>query len=801
MKSKVPWINDASKTGLAFRQYASLIVITITIVLCIFSDIIRGMVWLYTLFLVMGLGISIWLVGRKDRFTVAFALAPAIGYACISILGSWLVALDFPVSTWANSLSVAFISFNLLLFVIWKRKNSVTLTQVQWKTVLNDLSLGYLGIIVAILPVVIGGMKFSTFRGNPDDAHNYMSMAFYLTYMPFSGQTNINLLFQKNPALYLGGKLLYTRWGSSMLMAYASFIAHVPIYRFDFAFSVLPFGLLLIPVYKTLKETRLGNILSMLLALGISTGYYEQVIVDMRAVAHSTGLPVLFALVFFIVRIWDNRDDLVSRWSTYLGEIIILVLLITALFALYPEILLIMGLGILIAVPYYILQKTIQLRKALLISLSGVCAAFIIYFTMPFQLKFFLVQVGAAGAIGDQSWISIFYSWLFDDFPDGAWGLNPYQLNRLLISIFQSYAYVLSVILVVAWLFFIVGRARMETIHQISGFIITGAGIFALYFYIHRGYWQIGKIVTYIYPFAIIFAAFIPYVIRDIKFPTSTSIFYNISQYLIFSWIILFVSTSAYRFLIVEQGSEYPFYLKFTGHTVENYHQIYNWEIEPFLHVVRTEPRTVIWLAGNTAYEDILWGLSLPPNNSVFNTNPITGSVTSTIEPSLAYLSRNIPDYLIISNDIEQWNKDLEFVPVLSDQEFSLIKLSHQLPHSPMLIGLRNSPQYYHPYHQDFWVGTEGWLEFLSPGNCEATITSNSLIANHSSDINLAVTALPANETRNFTIKNKGIVDIPIPLQKGYNFISLQVVNVVDAVTWEPTIYFPDMHINYNCSS
>jgi len=782
-----------------FIQHNYWIIIVLGIAaLSLVSDVFSGVVRAYTLFLAMGFGFSLWLISPNGRMTLAPAFAPIIGYSIVSVFGSWLVMLDLPVKEWTASYTVVVVLLNLLFALAWIKKNPSWENQIAWKSALNDLSIGYFAIILIILPVVIGDMRFSTFRGNQDDAHNYMSMAYYLAGTKFSLHENLEMLFQLNPALYLGGLVLSTRWSSSMLMAYSSIVAGIPIYRFDFAFSTLPFALLMAPIYKTLKEIGLDVRFLFFLVIGISAGYYGQVVLDSRAVSYCTSLPVVLAFVILLARIWDDGESTFKGLPIYLGELLLLTIFILALFVLYPEILTILGLGIFIGALYYVLYKSFQIKKTILLFLSAAFSALIIYITLPIYIKFLVQQI-----TGSQNmyvpWHMHFFAWIFYDFPAGLWALNPYQINEALSPIIQFYAYVLTVILIVTWGVLIFRRSEANTMVQMSGFIMTAGAILFAYMYFRGQYWQAGKMFTYVYPFTMIFVAFIPHELKALKLPKFPASLHLILEALILCWLALVAGSSVYRFVIVARGTTYPFYLGGTGHGFEDYKLIYNWDIQSFMDILK-KPDTVVWLASDSAAQDIIWSLSMDPEIKVFNTHPIIGNAAQAIALNQTFLSTNLPDYLIVSNDIWNWNKNTsQITPILFDQEFSLINIARKLPDVPLLIGMRNDPTYH--YNGDYWIGQEGWLVFLSPAKCEAIFSGDALTVDEYPSLDILIDSEPFNKGTVVSLVDKQPFQFPVLLEEGYNFVPIKISEgfLQDSQSWTPVAYFQNMTINYTC--
>ena len=769
-----------------------------------FNDIVRGIIWIYTLFLLMGIGIAIWLISPNNRFEIVPAIAPIIGYASISIMGSWLVVLDWPVLLWANSLTIILVATNVVLLALWVKNNLTRVRQLDWQLACNNISLGYFAVGLVILPVAIGDMKFSVFRINPYDAQNYMAVAYFLENTPFSRRFDIEMLLGVNPALYLANFLLHFRWATSMLMAYTSILAQIPLFRFDFAFSAFPFTLLLAPVYKIFKNTNLGNWQAFMLAAAITAGYYAQVALDSRAVSFCTSLPIALSLIFLIARIWDDSTNSFMGMPAFIGEIILVVLFVTALITLYPELLFVLAPGAMVCGLIYSIHRVIQFKKVILIAISGALAFLIIYITLPMYLDFIRGQFNVSTDLY-VTWHEAYFSWIFHDFPIGIWGLNPYQINGFLSFILLGYASILCLMLIGAVGVLLTRLSSIKnTIAQLSGCIAIGGAIVFAYLYMNEQYWQAGKAFTYSYPFFMIFAAFIPASLKEIPPSKFSPALNNLIQRLTQTWLILMVGTCIYRFFIVSYGMEYPFYLRPSGHTPETYPATYNWEIQQFRDIVTEQRGPVVWLSTDSAFQDMIWDLSMPFDAKVFNVFPVIGYGNLQVtEFNLANLSNNLPDYLIVSNSIWLWNNEPSSLqPFLQDQKFALIKLSRQLPNAPLLIGIRNDLFKLDTSHKKYWVEgmDKGWLVFLSPGECLATLTARSVISDGPPDIMLTTNALPANQTTEVMAKDREQIQIPIPLKQGYNFATIQIKESEGISPFATSITFSSLKIMYTCA-
>jgi len=172
----------------------------------------------------------------------------------------------------------------------------------------------------------------------------------------------------------------------------------------------------------------------------------------------------------------------------------------------------------------------------------------------------------------------------------------------------------------------------------------------------------------------------------------------------------------------------------------------------------------------------------MPKTARVYNVNPFAGSsgaVIDTTDLTLAHITTGIPNYLVISNRFWSLNSPaMRVKPILSDGEFSLIKIPAPLSSRPLLIGMRNDLFYLSWAPEDsFVLKKQAWIEFLSPAKCQGELSAQvTLSPQGDSKVGFMVASQPAGQEEKFPATLPGRVEIPFSLAVGYNLVSVQVL-------------------------
>ena len=214
-------------------------------------------------------------------------MAPAAGFAITSLISTYLILLDFPVHVWFVFYVLFWVIINAVFFLYFVLRNS-------WKSV-GSLPLGknmiwlLSGIsvtaIVVALPMLLGGLQFTTLRGNGVDDFNYITMARYLDQEPYSWKNiaSTSDLVEKDISYPLAARLLSTRWTTSAVLAYTAHVANMPIYEFEYPYTLLFFIMSFGPDILIGRSLDLSSFMSFSVALMVCTGFWAQFVLDIRA--------------------------------------------------------------------------------------------------------------------------------------------------------------------------------------------------------------------------------------------------------------------------------------------------------------------------------------------------------------------------------------------------------------------------------------------------------------------------------------------------------------------------------------
>jgi len=754
-----------------------------------YSDIIRGSLLVFSVFFLIGIGPALFLFSPNQRSDYAVAFAPVIGFALMAIIGSWLVVMDLPVQKWTPGGTTSLLVVSGFLILLWRKNFPSEWQAINGWRLFNEFGLACGVVLLIIAPVAIGGLKFSVFRGNQGDARNYMSMAAFLNSIPFSARAARQVLFDTNPALLWAVSFLHTRWATSMLMAYAVKVSQIPLYRFDFAFTSLPFALVFAPLRVYLRSYSMHPCNAFLLALSVSAGYYAQVVQDSRAVSYATAVPVIIVFVLLVARILDDECFYYKNQPVYFGEGLLLVILVTALFLLYTEFFVLLIFGMALSVLYYFTKGILPLKKFFLILAFSVTGILLVASTIPLYIKFFISQI-----IGSQqlfvNWHLAFFPWIFEDAPAGIWGLNPYQLAPLLSLFLQGAGWVLMFFLFAGFVhLFIVGN-KVSNIFRLSALLTLGGMIIFAYAFFRNQLWQAGKFITYLYPFLILYMGLIPSIFKEIHLPKTFSRFPKFLQVGITLWLVSQAALGGYRFFVTAKGFEYPYHVRYAGHTYKTYATKYAWNVSSFLEKIQSVENPEIWVSTDDIFSDNFWALILNQKARVLVTQP-TMDQANTLELLFNSSLLAPPDFIIMSNSAWDSNKredaDWKTSPILyQDERYSLVQTRRQYPEHVMLIGMRSDPYFIQiQVIPEFVIsniasGNTASLVFLSPKACHVSISAEAFIYPHkSAEAILQVDSYPANKHPQIEIQDTQNIQILVDINKGYNFLPFKITSPV----------------------
>ena len=413
-------------------------------------DVGLAIIYLYVCLFTLGIGPALLVFGIGNTWDKLLGVAPAFGLLLITLVGTYLVLLDYPVEIWAfpilmiGAIGSLFFAFNVI-----KGKKYLGY---QYRKHLMVFLAGLLIVIASlILPMIIGGLNYTVLRGNGTDSFNYITMAGYLLHEPYSFifHSTIDTLINKNASYVLAQSLLSTRWSTSMLLAWSSSITHLPLYSLEFGFTTLFFIMNYGLSFNIARDLRLSPIYALLVAVSVCIGCWGQVLLDVRAMSQISAFPVF---LFFVYVLNDIETELINS----LKKQLLLGFTFTALIFLYVEIIPTILLGVIIFLLIQFLHKRYSVHRLFKYWLAVLTIGLSILPAAKYLLNFLSGQAKYA-MYGKNNWHHAYFPWLYKKVLIGFWGMN-YATDsighHLILSIFLTILAALLSIALLLILFF-----------------------------------------------------------------------------------------------------------------------------------------------------------------------------------------------------------------------------------------------------------------------------------------------------------------------------------------------------------
>jgi hypothetical protein len=732
-------------------------------------DVFRGSVLLFLLYFILGIGPALLLQSKDGRTWLALAIAPALGFCVVSVLGSWLILLNFPVTAWGQLLVLVLAVPNLYICMIYARKNlRGTVLLPDQKDIISLVLVFILTLIFSLLPVALGGLKLSAMRGNPDDANNYMAMALLLKNIPLSlaRSEGVSWLFNQNPIYPWAAHIISdTRWTTSAVLAWGSQVSGIPIYRFDFAFSALCYALLVGPVFALARFMKLSHFYSALVSLCVGLGFYAQLVLDIRALSEITAFPVMLLLILMIVDILDG-----NRQKT---RYILVAFSTAALMFLYGEIFSTLGVGLGLFFIYCLVRQRAAIMKMIGLAISMILGVITAWISQPQLFYFFFGQIKYS-IITTRDWYKYFFTWLFNDYSAGPLGLSPFHFDILPLRIFFSIiGGFLIVILVMIMIYTLLRRDALLAEVINSSFTFGGLLIFG-YFCLSQQLWQAGKGFTYGYPFfMLVMAGGLKTVLlsRKSSTPYITTLL-SALKILILMWFAGQVLLGPYRVINSIAGYDYPYSIVDGKNNPTAYIKKYDWDIKPYLDIFNQQKPSV-WISANYQLEEFL-EMELQEGASLVSTSLASGPYPLI---DLPIPTNHPPDFMLVSKDrLPYLDERLKELVVNENQLFVLIKPSLQMLNTPFLVGMKSYKNgqilTQETQGKDGLMIDGGSLEFYSPRQGNVLIHADIFDKNGNPYLGntIQIRSYPGSQVQELKISQNSI-SIEISAQRGLNII------------------------------
>ena len=658
------------------------------------SDLFRGSLLVIVVFCLIGLLPAIFIFLPERKPANILAISPVLGFCFVHLIGAVLTRLDITVSNWTWIFTFLWVIISLGIIFYFHIKTPCQFNKLDWHDFQFVLG-GFLSVILlSLTPIIIGGLKFSVFRGNVDDANNYLGMASVFNNVPLSlvKENNLPWLFQQNPIYPWAAKIISgERWSMPMAMAFGSNIAGIPLYRFDLAYSAICLTFLFGVIFLIARKGKLSPIMSLLLGLASSVGFYSQLIMDIRAESEVASMPVLFLVLWLLIHLcqsfFDNpKEQYFSRHSFFY------IISCASLAIIYPEIFTVFGLGISFLMLFVLFRKWLSFKSILIIFLFTVSGMLLAFLITPNIVNFFIKQISSA-ALTDPPWENAFFQWLLKGNCTGIMGFSPYQMDifsRILAEIFSWCILALTILSIGKQLFF---TKKPNFSSLICLFIMIAGIILYIYFSFQEKYWQAGKAFTYSSLLIPVTIAFSSIFLDQLEWnwpKKRDSKFFAVINQMIRLTLILQILIGVNRIGMAWNGYEYPLYIS-SGNNPQTYQSKYDWDLEPIRKIISQKDRSVVWISGNVYVNEFL-SVALNHSAQLNSVSMISGWTPLYNSETI----NNWPDYLLIEKKLLPIQKDNSFFQnaLYIDKNkdgLALIKIPDDLTQSPWLVGMEGA--------------------------------------------------------------------------------------------------------------
>jgi hypothetical protein len=550
-------------------------------------DVAVGTIFVFICLALIGLGPTLLIFKAEFRVASFFALSPVVGLILTTIFGTYFVLMDYPVLLWGVPWLIVSLVVSLIIsFWVGKRHGFIESLEEDNKPAFWFFIAGLLIVLVlALAPMIVGGLDFTVLRGNGTDDINYMTMAGYLFHEPYSQifHSSIQTLIDKHPTYALAQQLLTTRWSTSMLLAWCFDVTHVPLYRFEYGFTALFFIITYGVAFEFALKAKMPLHYVALLAIAVCVGFWGQFVLDTRAMSQISVLPVLLLFVFLLARIENQVTQGAWREYVFLG------IVFTSIVLLYVEITSIVILGSIIFLTRQMLAGYCSRRNIIKYSLSLITVLITILPAAKYLSRFFAGQATYA-LHGKNDWYKAFFPWLYHQPISGFWGLVPPYREKYVHAIIFSWHTLFAVIGLILFIIFIATIARVffgKKIESPSVLIVSIAFMLAAFiefiFLLCNGQlWAAGKGLSYGYPF--IYTTVVMGIFTQLKSVTykSKQKFFIIGKHVVLIWLVIQCVLGVYRIAYAKSGDGYLRYMSNTG----GYRQ-HDWKVDFFMKNIK----------------------------------------------------------------------------------------------------------------------------------------------------------------------------------------------------------------------
>ncbi len=369
------------------------------------------------LFAGVGLG-PLALLAPGAGLPAILAMAPAAGYALVSVaLTCWLMR-EGAVASAMVPLTGALLAVSLACLAAARRSLAARLAAGDGRRLLPGLAgqARCLGLLSA--PLAVGKPGWSVFRGNASDSFIYIFIAKYFDEHPraWAFAHTAAEVEAEDPMLGPPRSMLSIRWTSGAMLAYGARLAGQGPLEFQYPFTLASFLMLYAALLPFLGAMGLSPLVAAVAALALATGFYGQLVLDIRAFSQINVLPLTILLA------WAASLPAPPDRRASVARLGLLGLSYLACFVNYTEIFP-MVVGATAALAALKAMAGRLARRDLLIQAGGFLLGMAATWPVRFLYEHMAAQIHFTET-APQLWAEAYFSWLFHNVPAGIFGLT-----------------------------------------------------------------------------------------------------------------------------------------------------------------------------------------------------------------------------------------------------------------------------------------------------------------------------------------------------------------------------------------
>ncbi len=447
------------------------------------------------LFAGAGIGPLRLLAPTAGPLTVA-ALAPAMGYALASVsLACWIMR-GGTVAPAILPLTVALLAGSAACLLASGRGSlRAWLGGLDRRRALLGISGLALCLGLLAAPLAAGNRSYAVFRGNATDSFIYMYLAHYLDghSRDWALLHSAAEIAEADPLLPPTLSMLDIRWTSGAMLAFGARLAGMSLPDFQYPFTLSLLAMFFAALTPFLRAMGLSPGLALTAALALTTGFFAQFVLDIRAFSQLSLMPLTVLLA------WAASLAPASGRGGTLRRVLLLGVSYLACFVNYTEIFPMLVAAMAAFHALKLLAGRLTLRETATHA-AGFACAMAATWPVRYLFGFLLAQIGFTGRV-PRAWGDNYFAWLYADVPAGIFGLSlPTNLLGGPLGVLAAVLGCgLALLFAVGALRALADRERAAPLAALS-LALASLAAFGL-FWLRGQPWVAGKGLSYFYPY------------------------------------------------------------------------------------------------------------------------------------------------------------------------------------------------------------------------------------------------------------------------------------------------------------